>query len=269
MLGDAKKVLQWVTTATADQMLRIRRPEVAGRFAALISEVHDPNYHLRIVRQRALIYIEIPKAACSTIKAMLAEAVKGAPLASQERPERFLASIRGMGVERFFQLIDSPASRGFTVVRNPYTRLISCYNEKYRYPIGLRNRYNRHARQFFGKKKIGGLDQDRPLPFNWFAEMAAAQADTTQDGHLMPMSRIVPRTVIPCNHVGRFEALGAELAQLASELGLPPSRVPHRNPTQRVDASQYLPAPLRETVYRAYRPDFDRFGYPAALPVQG
>ena len=265
MFGDAKNVISAIRESLQDRSLALRAPKLAERYYNLAADMNLPDYHLKIAPNAKAIYIEVPKAACSTIKTVLAEIEIGAPLPENARPEPYLSSVRGMGFASFFALIDDPGRFVFTVVRNPYTRLVSCYRDKFmRHPLSARNRRNRHTRRFFGDR-LARLNQDCPLPFDWFVEMAVETNRTGTDGHWMLMDRIVPRSSLLCDFVGRFEDLDEDLTRIVRRFGRRPNSFAHRNRSAEGDALQFIDAGLREKIYRGYHDDFERFGYSRAL----
>ena len=198
----------------------INHPQAARRYLALRAETRAPDYRFKILRHDKVVYIETPKAACSTIEAQLASHAKR----NAGYPERGLSSIREIGVPAFFDLIDDPATFVFTFVRNPYTRLISAYRDKFRHPIG-RSDYYLDALRYFGLKLLR-LDRTEPLPFEWFVDLATGTCRSGSDGHWMLMTSLVPSTSLECSFLGRVERFDEDFRMVLDRIGEPVSRFP-------------------------------------------
>ena len=83
-------------------------------------------------------------------------------------------------------MVDDASHFVFTFVRNPYSRLVSCYRDKFqRHTLTARNGCMKDAHRFFGSR-LRKLDQTQPLPFCWFVEMACATNRSGTDGHWSP-----------------------------------------------------------------------------------
>ena len=180
-------------------------------------------------------------------------------------PERGLSSIREIGVPAFFDLIDDPATFVFTFVRNPYTRLISAYRDKFRHPIG-RSDYYLDALRYFGLKLLR-LDRTEPLPFEWFVDLATGTCRSGSDGHWMLMTSLVPSTSLECSFLGRVERFDEDFRMVLDRIGEPSVKIPAVNATGRVVPADFITSPLQARIYRAYQDDFERFEYPYTLPV--
>jgi hypothetical protein len=98
-----------------------------------------------------------------------------------------------MGPKAFFELIDSPNSFVFSFVRNPNSRLVSCYADKFaQYPVTYRRGSMKDAHRCFSRE-LKRLPFDEPLPFPMFVDMACATNRTGTDGHWLLMDRMVPK----------------------------------------------------------------------------
>ena len=265
MLGDAKKLIRTVKFAIDDRALARQFPHVAERYFALRAERHSPDYGIRILPSCKVVYVEVPKAACTTIKAVL-QGHRGRNDRGDRVDGEALKSIRNVGPRAFFELVDDPACFVFTFVRNPYTRLISAYFSKFGKPLRSSGGFFWDAFRYFGAR-LFRLDWSKPLPFEWFVEMAVDTCRSGTDGHWMLMTRLVPRINLTCNFIGRIENFNRDFARVLEHLDASATEVPWLNAKPRVAAADLITDRLRARIYRAYQDDFERFQYPAALPI--
>lgn len=220
------------------------------------------DYFFHLAPQKKLIYIEVPKAGCTTVKNLLSRSLfgprPGDPSDCHDRSRSGLLAPSTVGVERFEALIQDPETLVFTVVRNPFARLRSCYLDKFR-GVSLSEPWMRHL---IGDASLPGRDvaADR-LSFDSFVRCACATAATTRNGHWAPMDRIVPRDIQV--EIVRLEDLRNGLEPVLDRLDASDEIralvKPHNATTP--DSEVTWTEPLMAAVRRAYADDFRRFGY--------
>ena len=88
-----------------------------------------------VLEQQKIIYVPIPKAACTTVKSILARHL---PIEEKYLSEHELLHKQIEAHSRHSPPKDSDSYYVFSVVRDPLLRLISCYKTK------SRNRVDRH-----------------------------------------------------------------------------------------------------------------------------
>jgi hypothetical protein len=266
MYRAAKKAIRAARRRIADEAVAVWHPEVVARYRTLSAECLVPDILFNILPDKKLIYIEVPKAACTTIKLALRESMigplSGNPMRIHRRKYR-LPSIRDVGLVRFFALVDDPGTTIFAFVRDPCARLISYYRDK----ILPRRFGDKHAcpsdaPAVFGSE-LKKLDPERPMPFDMFIEMATATCATTNNGHWSLMDRIIPTRSMTCNLIGRVEQFDRDFQPIADLIGSK-SRLPRHNASRKgsPDIGDWLQGSLKAKVLRAYERDFQRFGYP-------
>ena len=223
---------------------------------------------LRLDPQLRYAYIEIPKAACSSVK--LTMAALGSVYKNQEGPSQsalhgrnanwltyrdwdFLAS-----VERFHQ----SGNPLFTIVRNPFTRALSAYREK----IEIKTEGPRYQEAL-------GFEPDRDVSFEAFLTRITRLPTQSLDPHFKPQSEIAPRRILPLNFIGSVEALEHSLDHFITEY-LGRSRVsirdrrPHKTgSSDKANIEKYFTPSATQLVLDIYGPDFDEFGYAPDLSL--
>jgi hypothetical protein len=200
---------------------------------------------------RQFIFVLIRKAASSSIQSMLAphapEPQRGrllhlgsrAGLVRDYRKHAFrthdpiLAARRRMPADRFERYFK------FSVVRNPWDRLVS----EYEYILS-RPEHGRHARV----ARQGG--------FEGFVRMQIPRKDAYQANMLCDGSG-----TLLMDFCGRFESLDEDWRTICSRLDIPHRELPRRNTTRHRHYRDYYTASLRELVAQHWRRDIALFGY--------
>lgn len=242
MLGDVKKSFRIARHAALDLSLAAWDRRIVSRYHRLQASVFRPGYSFHCNLQKKFVYIEIPKAASRTLLALVGKT----------------QSIRDLGLDRFFELVDDEETMVFTFVRNPFDRLASCYRDKFaRRPICALGNYRKDLRRHFGLL-LRGLRQDEPLPFEQFVELACATCECGTDGHWLQMNRLVPTLDVAPNFIGHVETLYTDLQTFRGHVDID-TAIPRLNATRQTNP---WTSALRQAVGHAYRPDFLRFGYP-------
>lgn len=152
-----------------------------------------------------------------------------------------------------------------TIVRNPYTRLLSCYRDKI-----IKGEHQ--------KAKILcllGYDQrdlHHPISFDEFAQVVVGQSNYEMDPHWRVQKTQILYSLLPYSLIGRFESYQSDFEKIFQELGVNKTDTPklrhlHSTKSDRRERCKdfYTPA-LQELVYNRYRQDFEQFGYSHELP---
>lgn len=219
--------------------------------------------NLLVDRDLRYAYLQIPKASCSSVKYFLISAGSGsrAPITQRElhdNREHWIAYGHSEFVQRIETLGEAPVI-GFTVVRNPYTRILSAYREK----IELRKDSDRFRKDL-------GLPVRASVSFADFLFAVSEKEPLLLDHHFMPMSMLLPEDLRACFRLGSTESLAADLRGIAAEIGLP-SGIGTRRDSHRTDSSsmgvveRYYRAREQEMVLQIYGEDFRSFGYSASI----
>lgn len=197
-----------------------------------------------------LVYLNNPKAACSTIKATFMRGLAarqgitldGAALTAHVHGT---SDLRSGG----FHQITPGRTRIFTVVRNPYTRVLSAYLDKIVRPEPNSITRRRMALQY-------GLAPDHVPDFAAFLRLIA-QPGHLLDPHFAPqVANTLPYAFGATVHA--FEDLATRAPQLSDLMGAP-LQIRQRHATQATAGA--LTDDAAALISALYAEDFDTFGY--------
>ena len=269
-IGSAVKRAMRAALYTWDEsMARRNAPRDFLKWHALENGSVSPNYFMHVVPDQKLVYVEVPKTASSYIISELVTAFRGrnAPEGNVHRRGRSgLTCPRAMGISQFIELIDDPETFIFASVRNPFTRLVSCYFDKFaNVVIGdgsyISNTYIAYQR-LVGRPVVDG----RPLRFDEFVEFACDTAPLRYDGHWCRQSDIVSSWIAKPHFLVKFETLsrdfGYVLRRFAAGSEQVQQVVTHAVTTTDRKAKDLLTEKTIAKIVEVYSADFLRFGYP-------
>jgi dermatan 4-sulfotransferase 1 len=232
----------------------------------LASEV-DRRVDRKWVVQRAALsesgrycYFRIPKCANSTVVRTLAhyDATVGV---AQDDPEVVKTKRRFRSLVHARALTPAQLEARyflFTVVRNPYTRLLSAFLDKILHadPAGRRNR---------AVLRAAGVERYSDVPFERFVTYLE-EGGLWRNPHWVPQVSMIPVRVSRLKHVGRVESLDIDLAEIidlifggGTFVSLQTKQVARQHADARV--GMYYTDDIAARVYALYRNDFDEFGY--------
>ena len=224
------------------------------------------NYAFHILPRRKLIYINNPKAACSTLKATLWQWETGnrveafASMQVHRKKGSPFKSPSDFGFEQFMDDMDSLGYTRMSFVRNPYYRLLSGYLDKIRKTGGP-------VVSVFREKL--SLPLDRDVAFAEFVERVESQTPYEADRHWRVQTEQLLWGDIHYDFVGRVESFMEHLDRLGKERGVCLMGYFHDRNQRSKDThlllGQFYTEDLRSRAYDLYRADFDAFGYDEAL----
>lgn len=213
--------------------------------------------HCILLEPYQAVYIDIAKVASSSIKATLAAALglddAGGNPHEVGFPRPPAASPAG---PRLF-----PDHYAFAFVRNPWTRLVSCYRDKIRGEVG----------DFTGFAESGvahclahyGVFTPA-MTFADFVHAVAAIPDDQADEHFRAQAGYVTNAAgaIAVDFVGRYESFTEDFAHVGRTIGLPTNlRLPKLQAAPPADPAGYYTPAIIEIVARRYQRDLALFGY--------
>ncbi len=210
------------------------------------------DQRIAVNRDKAFIYFRIPKAANSTVVTMLYANADTEGYVSKEAKRSFdrasslsrdeVAELTG----RFFL---------FTVVRDPFSRLLSAYLDQ----VVRGKNGKRPVARYYGK------DAADPISFPEFCRFLS-DGGVRANPHWYPQVDFIPCGVDKLHFVGRVESLADDLEAIRRRVWPEMKHQvrswdPHRTDATGKMKDMYCPETIA-VVREQYREDFEAFGYP-------
>ena len=222
-----------------------------------VSKGHT-NYLVNFSLRYRYIYVENPKVACTTIKRILQVAEVDGDLSklSEDVHDRWkspLPEIRNVP-EDFQKLYEDPKTFLFCFVRNPYTRALSCYLDKF-----VKNRET-----FSHMLWDLGAPAGERLTFIDFLEIVKDQPDRDRNPHWISQSYLLQPDKLKYDFIGRFESVEEDIGRIFKKLEFTQKgwekRAGHATSANKLVQEYYGPKEI-ELVQEVYEQDFKSFGY--------
>ncbi len=230
------------------------------------------SYGTFVSLEHKILYMETPKAACTTIKHILRDLSRAPPLKyeigplHESRRDMFIHVRTNVPTPSLIDLdndaqelalTDSTFFR-FCIVRNPYSRVISAWRNKV---IQCEPGYELLYERLTGAPPPL---EDKPTPsFSAFLEFLETEQNLDAcNPHWQRQTTHVLYSAIPYNHVGKLERLSETLSKLRSHLGTNASlNLPNKNRSAGDVRCDFLTQSAAERIYGMYEIDFTTFGY--------
>lgn len=233
-------------------------------------------YTVNISPKFRYVYIDNPKTGCSSLKSALVELeMRNCPSALDWYDwkvfhDRSVSPLKRLNDHLWggtLQSLVSQKYRFITFVRNPYSRLLSCYRDKI-----LGNKPHKSAIL----QRLGRADQapDTMVSFDDFILAVTGQSDREMDPHWRVQSSQILYDIVNYHFIGRFESYGSHFRECFFRLGIQETDIPqlrhlHRTqPNAPEPYDKYYTKKLQNLVYERYRKDFENFDYAYELPTQ-
>ena len=154
----------------------------------------------------------------------------------------------------------------FAFVRNPWARVVSCYNDK----ICDVNKINKITII----AKYPGLRPD--MPFGEFVRWLCSEEgrDEYADRHWKSQYRLLTDDCgkVPFDYVGKLENLEEDMKRICDQISIPEFAIPHRNPGSKHIESRaktekfqnyrkYYTKETRNLIAERYKKDIEAFSY--------
>ena len=250
------------------------------------SAISDTASTLLVDDTHRVMYCAVPKAGCSTWKTVLLQMASGKDIDTLKADEGHLG-VHKRTVQRKFglksladytpeeqrQRLDSYFK--FTVVRHPFTRLVSGYKDKFHSKNRLlSNSFGRAVRKgnFSGAVTLKWPESD-DISFSTFIKsIAAVDKDTYYNIHWASMSQVCQPCFIDYDYIGKVETMERDAKVIFTRMGVSNMTLPHRNShQQKEDYNLYYTAVPKEALksvwMRFYQIDSLLFNYPLPAVV--
>lgn len=205
--------------------------------------------------------METPKVACSTVK----RTMQAAELGIQESELKFGTHDKAKsplsGFSQSPELLKRAMKgelKSFAFVRNPYSRVLSCYIDKI-----VTNEWER-ARHL----PALGFEKGSDVSFEEFLEVIVEQKVSEMDIHWCPQTELLAPDHIPYDFIGRFETFSYDLNKVLNNFYSATVEVTnvdfHKSNAVDKLKKYYTPKAI-DMVKHLYKDDFERFCYSSIL----
>jgi len=203
--------------------------------------------------RRSYACVRIPKAANSTIVKTLLHHFPE-PGAERLHPKKAFASPRKLSRAEVRRMEDDFFI--FSVVRNPYHRILSAYLDKF-------EREDPYAKPYLARvRRYGGGELSFPAFCRYLADGGAGE-----NPHWVPQVRLLGLVGIErLDFLGHVENLGPDLQRIVDRIAAAPTPLAIQPtgpaPTEAAEqAAAWYDAECRQIVAGVYREDFEHLGY--------
>lgn len=225
----------------------------------------EVDYLCNIGRRYSFLYFEVPKVACSSIKRTLqlleATGDRPAPGNVHDKANSPLIGPLSSGLSSD-QLFNASGLFRFAFVRNPFSRILSCYLEK----------IVKHVQERVHHHRLLGFSQSEPVTFAEFLQAVDRVKDRNREIHWKSQSGLLGGPAIGYHFIGRFENLDADFRNVLTQIGIPQDKlflesITHHATNAESKLREYFGPAETALVQKIYAADFERFSYSPELPV--
>jgi len=221
------------------------------------------DFNIRYAPRAEVIYYNMPKAGCSSILWTLTRyelddaAIMPERVGSIHRREDS-PILRGGDVDDLVSLLERDDVLRFTIVRNPFDRILSCYTNKIIRATPQRSRVLDELR----------LSEEAGVSLLAFLALVANQAPEQRDPHWATQDDLLFRGALPIDIIGRFENFDADLAEIGKRIDPDFARFIYTERRHGTGVKDYslVGSAEAELIREIYRADFTRLGYSRELP---
>ena len=222
---------------------------VTGMKNVCIYGTYQPR-HFILDEEKKVVYLEIPKVANTSIKASI--------LGCQNK-DYGVVKIHVLATENMVFQLNAEQRKNFvfTFVRNPFERVVSCYEGLYHNDRKKLGKEVEHL--WFDFYLYGYIREDRG--FENFVRRIYHIPDRIKDYHFLPQYNIVYDKEGKCmvDYVEKLENINEKYPYLQEKYGL--GKLPHLNQSDKKPWMDYYTKDTARMVYQMYKKDIEVFGY--------
>lgn len=225
------------------------------------SSLHEVPWYVQnqniLLEDYRAIYIPIPKVACSTVKKFCADLLS-MPIPSHDLAEE-IHLLDFPCVKKYKIKDDYSDYFKFSFVRNPWSRLVSCYNDKINYDSGhVYERYENPFIEYLKEKKVFS----EGMTFERFVEVICDISDDMAEAHFRSQHLYLTDESgnILVDFIGRFEQLDNDFKFISEKLKVRID-LPHIRRGKPRNYKDYYTTRAARMVERRYERDIEMFGY--------
>jgi hypothetical protein len=245
-----------------------------------------PHGTMMVSEPHQILYIPIAKCACTSLKSMMVELAgiehyeKALELGVHFVTDRFNTGVqlKDKSMKRAWQILASHQYYKFSVVREPFERLVSAYLEKFVFNR-KQERNLLHTRSLISQvQDTRDIDLQRGVSFDEFVTYILAQPPQELDPHWRPQYLYLAG-VKHISRIFRLEDIGELEAHLRQDFGVT-AQLEHRNKTEKsrgkvsgisqmtadqidtleaFDPDSFLSSKHRDAVQKYYQEDFELY----------
>lgn len=206
------------------------------------------------IEEHSLVYFFVPKSACTTIKRTLADLIDVPP----EGNVHYGVDFDFIKKENWS--ISSSELISFTVVREPLSRIYSCFKNKIKPKDFLHKRFTGGVANILLKYDCfyGGMS------FDSFVDAVSTIPDSESDPHFKSQTSILQYdgTILP-EHILKFETLSTDWKDFCRKNDIPHRPLPHLMGSEKQSIT--VSKRCATKVYERYLSDYSNFGFNRAL----
>lgn len=224
-----------------------------------------------------ILYLETPKAACTTVKMLLRSLCDAPPIRyaigpvhdpplHETRRDMFihvrsnvpLPSLLDLDDRTQKEVLTSPAYFRFAIVRNPYARLVSAWRNKVLY---CEPGYEYMYEDVYGTSPP--IDDKQVVSFRQFIDVIGRERNLNDcNPHWRRQTALLFMPGIQYAHIGKLEELPTTLQLLRAHIGAATvSDLEGRNTSSSEPAPNAMAAEVAAQIFDLYEQDFETFGY--------
>ncbi len=209
----------------------------------LIGTIQEKYFIL--LKNKRLMYLVNNKVACSSIKkTFIKELIEDDNMSIHKYDWDYILK---------HKYIKDDNSK-FTFVRNPFSRIVSCYVDKYTLPRGKPEGVG-----VFDRYLLGIIKKDKG--FRHFVKMISLIPSNMAESHFYSQYLLL---FDKCNkpivdYVGKFENINDDFDVLRRKFNL--EKLPHYHKSPHEDWMDYYNLKTAKIIYKKYKKDIEEFGY--------